>query len=126
MARLDLTKYIPLGSYPSLPISADAADVPWEAESTPGDGFAIASNARQTLLLLDNTDAGAQTVTVTSVAKDGRTGDITAYSIGIGEQALLGPFDAAGWNQSTNSVHIDVSATTVKACAVELPGSLFG
>jgi len=54
------------------------------------------------ILIAHNTGAGAQTVTIDSVASPttGRTGSITTYSIGIGEYAVFGPFRLRGWGSS--------------------------
>ncbi|KKK53867.1 hypothetical protein LCGC14_3090460 [marine sediment metagenome] len=38
---------------------------------------------------------------------------------------ILGPFDAAGFNQSDGRVHIEASDAAVLAAAISLPSSLF-
>lgn len=68
------------------------------------------------IVVAHNTEAGAQTITFSSVAdlETGRSGDITTYSIGIGEYAAFGPFTFRGWRQPTTGwlhyqvTHIDV------------------
>ncbi len=125
MARLDLTPYVPLGAFVATPIGANAADVPYVAQSTPGDGWAITANNGRLMLLVHNTDVGAQTVTVISVDRAGRTGNITTYSIGTLETACLGPFDRDGWNQTDGRVHIDASDANVEAAVLQLGASLF-
>ncbi len=125
MARLDLVPKTPSGPFPTLPLAADSADVVPIAQSTPGDGWAISGNGRKTMILVHNTNAAPQTITVISVARNGRTGDITTYSIGIDELAMFGPFDPVGWNQSDGRVHIDGSDALVLVAAIDLPLNLF-
>lgn len=125
MARLDLVPYVPQGAFVATPLSANAADVPYIAQSTPGDGWAIPANNGRFLLLVHNTDAGAQTLTVISVDRAGRTGNITTYSIGTLETAAFGPFDRDGWNQSDGRVHIDASDAGVEAAALQLGADIF-
>lgn len=122
MARLALTAKATPGSYPVLPISANAADFTWTAAGADfADGFSFPWTGKE-VLLVRNDNAGAQTVTINSVAdpKKNRTGDITAYSVGIGEYAVLGPFQADGWKQSTGLVHGAASATDVKLAVIRL------
>jgi hypothetical protein len=72
----------------------------------------------KTLLLVQNTDSGAHTVTISSVADAyNREGDITAYSLSAGEIALFGPFKAAGWSNGGN-LDIDASDATVKFAVI--------
>jgi len=125
MARLTLTPVTPPGPFATLPLSANAADVAPVAQSTPGDGWAISGNNGRQLLLVQNTDVGAQTVTITSVARNGRTGDVTAYSLGAGELAIFGGFDRAGFNQSDGTVRIEASDATVKCAVISCPSSIF-
>jgi hypothetical protein len=55
------------------------------------------------LIHVRNSGAQARTITVTSVADDrNRTGDITAYSVAAGDEAMLGPFYPPGWMQASN------------------------
>ena len=120
MARAALTAQTTPGAYPSLPIGANSLDLAWYAgDNVNGNEATIIEG--KTLVLADNTDAAAQTITFTSVNDAyGRPGDITAYSIGIGEFAIFGPFKAAGWAHS-GKLWIDVSDADVKLCVITLP-----
>lgn len=120
MARVTLTAQDALGSYPSLPIASNGADLTETA--------ADATNKEQVLLtgreliIAHNTGAGARTVTFTSVADAlGRSGDITTYSIGAGEIAVFGPFKREGWAQSNGYLYIEASHAEVKWGVVRLP-----
>ena len=67
------------------------------------------------IIAVVNTDVGAQTVTFTAAPDSfGRTGAITAYSVGAGETALFGVFATAGWKQTDGMLYIDVSDATVE------------
>jgi hypothetical protein len=122
MARLALTPQTLLGSYPALPLTANAADVTFTAAGASfadGAGFPLTGGE---ILLAKNANAGAQTVTITSVADElKRTGDITTYSIGIGEIAVFGPFDIKGWRQSDGKLYIAASAADISFAVLKLP-----
>lgn len=104
MARTTLTKTTALGQFGTY--SANAADI----TMTAGD----ASNLNQfvatgnDLVIVRNSGAGARTLTITSAADaQGRTGDITTYSIGAGEYAVFGPFTTVqGFRQSGGYIYI--------------------
>lgn len=125
MARTDLTVHVPLGPFVALPISADAADITFEAQ-TSTDGWAITGNDGRVIILVRNDHATtAKTVTVTSVARNGRTGDQGAYSLAAGDVAMLGPFDRAGFNQSDGRVHIEGEDTDIVVAAIQLGADVF-
>ena len=74
------------------------------------------------VIIAHNTDSGAQTVTISSIADDdhGRTGDITTYSLGAGEYGVFGPFDLDGWRQTGGLLYFAASDATVKFGVVKL------
>ena len=121
MARLALTSQTLPGSYPALPLTANAVDVTFTAAGASfadGAGFTLTGGE---ILLVKNGNAGAQTVTITSVADDlKRTGDITTYSIGIDEIAVFGPFEIKGWRQADGKLYIAASATDVSFAVLKL------
>ncbi len=125
MARLTLTSVTPQGPFAALPLVASSADIAPVAQSVAGDGWAISGNNGRQLLLVQNTDAGAQTVTITSVARNGRTGDITTYSLAAGEFAIFGGFDRAGFNQSDGTVQVEASDAAVKCAVISCPANIF-
>lgn len=112
---------LPLGSYPTLPISAGGADIGFTANSDPTDRFTpIVDN--KTLLLAYNSDSVARTITIGSAADTpfNRKGDITAYSVAAGKVACFGPFKTAGW-ANTGNLNIDVSDAHLLLAVVTLP-----
>lgn len=83
--------------------------------STPWSGSKL-------LVIADNQNAGAQTITFTSVADAfGRTGHITDYSIGIGEIGVFGPFEPDGWMQADGSLYYTAAAADVFISVLALP-----
>jgi len=66
------------------------------------------------LIVVENTDAGAQTVSFTAAPDEiGRSGAITDYSLAAGAVAIFGPFQSAGWRQTDGKLYIDVSDALV-------------
>lgn len=122
MPRNTITAATLIGSYPALPLAADAATLALEAADVVNLNAAAFGNATQLLVLAINTDTGAaHNVTITSKA-DGlnRTGDISNYNIdqapGSGEStiAAFGPFQRAGWKQSDNNLYFQADNVAVK------------
>jgi|SRR5688572_19967878 len=113
MARVTLTKQTPVGPYPTLPVAANSLDVTFTAADTTNFEQFLADG--KNLVLVRNTHAtNPGTVTFTSSADpQGRTGDITTYSLGAGEvMAFL--FKRPGWMQSDLYIYMQASATTMQ------------
>lgn len=110
-ARTDLTVQSPVNLKAS--ISANAADLTQTAaDVSNGNQFTMSGGE---IIIADNTGASAYTITLTSAPDTlGRTKDISAYSIGAGEVAIFGPFEAYGWRQSNGKFYIDCDNTAVK------------
>lgn len=113
MARTTLTKTTPLGSYPSLPISADAADVVFTAADVANKNqFKLEQGD---VLLAWNGGASPYTVTLTSVADaHKRTGDVATYSLAAGDVGVFGPFEQEGWKQTDGYFYLEASNAAVK------------
>lgn len=121
MPRQTLTKITPLGSYPSLPITALAADLVWTAANASNKEQFVPSG--NDLLLVWNTDAATPyTVTINSAADEKkRTGDIATYAIAAGKVACFGPFKQAGWMQTDGYVYLEASNAAIKYAVLALP-----
>lgn len=121
MARLALTVQEPPSAYPVLPLAADDADVTFTAAGAEfADGASFPMTGRE-LLLVRNANAGAQTVTIDSVADSRRrTGDITAYSLAAGEIAAFWINRTEGWRQSDGTLHFEASAADVEFAVIRL------
>ena len=120
MARATLTALTALGAYGSY--SANAADLPMTAANASDLNQVVATN--NDLIIAHNTGAGANTVTITSIADPsyGRVGHITTYSLGAGEYAAFGPFKNAGWKQADGMLYFEASHAEVKFGIVALGG----
>lgn len=122
MPRTAIAATVVKGPYVALPTAADSLDLPFVAadvankNSTPLTGKEI--------LIAHNTDgAASRTITFTSVA-DGRlqrTGDVSAYSLGIDEKAVFYFADIEGWRQADGSLYFEASNAAVKFAVVRLP-----
>lgn len=102
------------------PIGANAADMTYTAASVT-DKNEFISTGRELLIVL-NSDDEAQTVTINSVADElGRVGDITGYSVGIGETAVFGPFPVRGWRNSGGKIYLEATDANVKFMVIRIP-----
>lgn len=121
MARLAIAVQEPLSAHPALPLVADSADVVWTAAGAAfADGASFPMTGRE-VLLVRNPTAGALTVTISSVGVLNRVGDITAYSIGVGEVAKFWFNKTEGWRQTTGLLHFAASAAGLEFAVVRLP-----
>jgi hypothetical protein len=121
MSRLALTpKSLPL-KYPVLPITANALDFAFTAAGADfADGASFPMTGKE-ILIVHNANVGVQTLTVTSTIDPyKRTGNITAYSIGIGEYAVFPQFQKDGWMQADGSLYFAASATDVEFAVLRL------
>lgn len=115
MARTSITPITAAGSYATAPvqITFTAADIA---------NFNQAVMSGKDLLLINNTDVGAQTVTVNSVSDPySRTGDITAFSMATGTFYMVGPLFKLGWAQSGGVLFFQGSTATVKFALIQIP-----
>lgn len=119
MPRTSLTPQTAKGPYPGT-VSANDLDITWAAaDAVNGNDFAFTGRE---LILARNDDAGAQTITLTSSADEKkRMGDITAYSIGIGEYAAFWAGGVQGWTQTGSKFFIDVSDANIFLAIVKIP-----
>jgi len=118
MARVTITKQVPVGAYPTLPVTANALDLTeTAADAANKNQFAPSGDD---LVIAHNTGVGANTITFTSMVDEfKRTGDITAYSVGAGEIAGF-RFKSPGWMQSDGYVYIEASNAEVKFTVIQL------
>jgi hypothetical protein len=109
MPETALTVQTAKGPYPGT-VAANDLDITWTAgDAVNGNSFI--STGRE-LLLVRNDDAGAQTLTLKSVADTfARTADISAYSVGIGEYAAFWVGDRQGWTTGGGLVLINPVAS---------------
>lgn len=121
MARLILTpKQLP-AKYPATPITANALDFAFTAagaDFADGAGFTLTGNE---VAIVYNPDSSARTVTVTSVVDPyNRLGNITSYSVGAGEYAVLPQFPTDGWRQSDGRLYLAADNALVQFAVLRL------
>ena len=120
MARTPLTKSTPLGSLPAtLPLVANSADLTMTAADV-GNGNSFVASGKDLVIVQNSHASTTYTVTVTSVAKDGRTGDITTYSLAAGVIAVFGPLQTPGWRQTDGSVYLAGSNAAIKFGIIDI------
>lgn len=111
----------PLGPYPSLPVSALALDLTWQAaDSTNLNQFPLGQG--KYIILARNVHASSPfTLTLTSAADEyKRTGDITTYSIAAGKQIAFLVDKISGWVQSDGMFYLTGSAASIELCILKL------
>lgn len=117
MPRTAVTPITSVGPYPTLPPAADSLDLTMTAIDTVNANQATFGSSPKMLAIFWNSGASIYTVTLTSVVDPfNRTGDITAYSLGIGELMSF-MVDRQGWAQTDNNFYFTASNAAVK-CAI--------
>jgi hypothetical protein len=119
MSQTNVALQTPLGPY-AQPSAGQLAITEQAADASNGNKFTLSGHE---VLVMHNTDTVAQTVTISSVAdNEGRTGDITTYSIAAGAIAVYSfRGGVGGWQQSDGSVHMLASAATIKFAVLTFP-----
>lgn len=124
MARVRLRARAALGGLASLYSQEEGnpANVTMTAANT-SDKQQTAHTGK-VLILAHNSGASPHTVTITSTPDHlGRTGDLTAYSIGAGEYAVFGPFKLEGWVQTDGKLYFEANHAEVLFGVIDLSNS---
>lgn len=119
MPRQTLTKIVPKGPYPALPVSVNSLDFVFTAaDAVNKEQFVPGAN---TLLIVKNAHATlAKTFTLTSKADaKNRTGDVTTYSLGVGEYAAF-LFKKDGWMQSDGRIYMEAESNDIRYAVIEI------
>lgn len=118
MTRTTLTPSSLVEAYPELPVTEDSQDLAFEAADVVNNNQFVCSG--NDLILVWNTDAGPQTVTITSVDDHhNRDGDIDGYSVGAGEIAQF-RVKSLGWEQTNGYIYLQASDAAVKFAIIPL------
>lgn len=120
MARTALVPVKPLGPYPvpSQPVATSLDFAFAASDSANGNQFPASGND---LLLVQNTNAGAQTFTVRSAPDpQGRSVDIATYSVGIGLFSVFKLSQQVGWVQPDGNIYLDSSNAQIKFAILKL------
>jgi len=121
MPRLLIVPQDVIGSYPTLPVTAGSADIVWTLSAAAfADGFRFPLTGRE-LLIIKNDNAGAQTVTISSLVskRTNRKGDIDAYSMATNDIIVLGPFSKDGWEQVSGELWGAVTAADLNIAVIK-------
>lgn len=112
---------------PFATVSAGSLDFTLAATDN-SNGNYFACTGRE-IVIFFNSDVGAQTVTIDSVADEkNRQADITAYSLAAGDYVCFGGglTNSKGWKQTNGQIYIDSSAAAVKVAVLRLPAGYPG
>jgi hypothetical protein len=113
VARADIAiTTVPLGAYPTLPVVADSLDVALQA-AVPANDEQFVITGHEILIAFNTSTDTAYTVTITSVPVRGRSGDVTAYSLGFGEMMAISPAKS-GFVQSNGKCYVEASDASIK------------
>lgn len=117
MARTLLTKIVATGSFPSAGVVAALT----AADASNGNSFQM--NGNDLVIIWNDHATDAKTVTIhSSPNSNGRTGDITAFSIVAGTARLFGPLKKSeGWIQTGGVCHINGEDNNIKFSVIALP-----
>lgn len=119
MPRTLLTPVTPVGPYPTS-FAANSLDIAWANSDTANGNYFVSSG--RDLLLVRNGDAAPQTITIASkIDPYGRTGDITAYSLGIGETMAFWFGNIQGWDQGSGQIYINTSDNDMAIAVFRIP-----
>lgn len=119
MARTNIAAQTLAGAY-AAPISPGGADITFVASDT-SNGNDTALVDAKTVVIAQNTGASARTITFLSVPDTiGRTGDITAYSVGVGKTSRFGAFKTVGW-ASSGRLRFDGAHAELVLAVITLP-----
>jgi hypothetical protein len=112
----------PLGPYPTLPVTALALDLAWQAaDASNSNQFTLGTG--KYLILARNVHAvTGYTVTFTSVADSPfkRTGDITTYALAATKQMAFLVDQQVGWLQTDGMFYLTGSNASVEFCIIRL------
>lgn len=115
MARTALTPLTLPGSYTGAVAALTFAAI----DVTNGNKFALQQGD---ILVIQNTHASSQTVTLTSLAdRFGRTGTFTSAAIAAGTFAVFGPIQSEGWYQADGQFYLTASDVAVKVAILRAP-----
>lgn len=102
--------------------SYGAGDADLTMQAADAANFEEVAHTGKILVIAHNTDgADPYTVTIESVVdKQGRTGDVTTYSLAADDYAVFGPFTLEGWRQTGGELYFKASNAAIKLGVVAL------
>lgn len=112
----------PLGPYPSLPVSALALDLAWQAADTTNQNYFPLGTGKYLILARNVHATTPYTITLTSsVDERKRTGNISTYSLAAGKVAAFMVDQQVGWIQSDGGFYLEGSNASIEFCILRLP-----
>ena len=121
MAATIITVQQLLSPFPTLPLTANSADIVFTA-LTPTDGDTFVCTGREIILIYNG--SGTNTLAITANPdSQGRTVDMTAYSLAATSYAVFGQglTNAPGWKSSAGLIKLTPSSANTLCAVVRLP-----
>jgi hypothetical protein len=116
MAQTALTPITPKGPYPGTVSAGDLAIAFTASDVANGNKWAFSG---RDILLVQNSNAGAQTFTISSTADErGRKADIATYSVPAGGFAAFFISSATGWTQADGTILLATSHANIQFAVV--------
>jgi hypothetical protein len=118
--RVSIIPQNPKGPFPGTVSAGDLALTFTAADATNFNQFAAVGTE---VLIVQNTDVGSQTITLTSRPDAyGRSADITTYSMATGTFAWFNFRNANnGWIQADGNIYFQASSANVKFAVLRIP-----
>jgi hypothetical protein len=107
------------GPYPTNPVVAPTLDLTFTAADVSNGNYFVGDPVTSSLpqgsvggdvLLVTNTDTAAHTITFTSQPLNGRSYDITSYSVGAGVTSAFKYSQLAGWADVSGNVYFTATS----------------
>jgi len=108
-----------VGPYPALPVGAGSLDITFTAVDAVNGNYFVASTPLSIrpegtiggdILLVNNPTGGALSISFTSQPLNGRSGDISTYSVGAGVTSAFKYSQLAGWADGSSFVYFAAQA----------------
>jgi hypothetical protein len=112
MARTEITKTVLPGKY-----ADDAVDLGLQAMDT-ANGNQVSASGKD-IIILHNTNVGAQTVTVVSTEDEYGREEDQAIALDPDEMKLAGPYPVEGWRQTDKKLYLDTTSDDVKVAVIK-------
>jgi len=123
MARTNINKTALIAAYPTLPVTANSADVVFVATSgsagANGNQTSFGDAGELTLMALNSDPTNPYTILISSVAdKMNRSGDIGPYTMQAGEHAVF-TIKRDGFRQTDGNLYFESNNAAVKVAVWE-------
>jgi hypothetical protein len=115
------------GPYPTNPVTAPTLDLTFTAADVANGNYFVGDSVTTfpqgsvggDVLLVTNTDTGAHTITFTSQPLNGRSADISSYSVGAGVTSAFKYSQLAGWADASGNVYFTATSALMLVAVLQ-------